>query len=248
PGFLGRYLPRWGALLSWLDVSPHLLFGKAFPMGHLHSRQELPRVRGQLSRFAWLLDHGRDLYWTPEGGLGLDGHFGPFRAGLFRVVQGSRADLHLVPIAVFYDFMTTLRTRCFVRIGPEQRIDRAVTRQQFERQAREAILRQVTVNVGHLAAVIIDELPPDARLSRTELERRLRDRAKCYRGAGLALDPRLSSPRGLHRRAGQFLAYAQRQDILRHDGCTWRVAQGKQHPAMAYVFNEISEVAHLLNA
>ena len=247
PGFLGQYLPNWRGLVSWIDVGPHLLFGKAFPMGHLHGRRELRRIRGQISRFAWLLDHGRDLFWTPEGGLGLDGHFGRFRAGLFRVVQESRAELNLVPIAVFYDFMTTLRTRCFVRIGPEQHIDRAIGRQQFEQQAREAILRQITVNVGHLAATIIHELPPHARLSRAELEQRLRDCARRYRSAGLALDPRLTSGHGFHRRAGQFLAYAQRQGILRHEGCTWCVAQGEQHPAIAYAFNEISEVSHLLD-
>ena len=248
PGFLGAYLGRWRWLLSRLDVSPHMHLLKAFPMGHLNSRRELPRVREQLSRFAWLLDHGRDLYWTPEGGLTLDGHFGRFRAGLFRVVQQSHADLHLLPIAVFYDFMTTLRTRCFVRIGPELCIDRSLNRTAFERLARQAILSQMTVNVGHLAGLVLRDLPPGARLSRPELDARVKQHARRCREAGLALDPRLTAQGSFRRRMGQFLAYAERQNILRRERDGWIEALGEQHHEMVYALNEISEVQALLEA
>ena len=247
-GFLARYIrhPLLRALLGWIDVNPHMRFLKIFPIGHLTSRRELPRIRQQLRRLGALLDEGRDLYWTPEGGLGLDGHFGRVRAGLYRLIQESQAEPVLLPLAVCYDFMTTVRTRCFVRIGPELRLDRTYGRVELERLAREAILRQMTLNVGHLMGAVLRGLPPGGCLSRAELEDRVRAQGRRLRDAGLYLDPRLTVHASFGRRVRHFLGYAERHGILRREGQLWRKELGEQHPQMVYALNELADLEPLL--
>ena len=246
-GFLTRYARHsWlHRLLGWIDVRPHMHLLKAFPIGHLTTRQDLPRLRAQLKRFAWLLDHGRDLYWTPEGGLTVDGHFGRIRAGLYRVIQQTEAELTLLPIAVFYDYMTTLRTRCFVRIGPEVAVDRSLSRPQIEELARRSILSQMTANIGHLMAAVLRDMPDGAAVSVAELEALVSEQARRFRQSGLCLDPRLTMRSSFRRRLRHFLGYAERQDILRRDGARWFKGLGERHPEMVYVLNELADVEPL---
>lgn len=244
-GFLQRYL-HWpwpfGPLLARISVKPHLHLLKAFPIGYLTQRDQLGHIQAQLRRFARLLDSGRDLYWTPEGGLALDGHLERFRAGLYRVIEDSHAPLRLLPMAVFYDFMTTLRTRCFVRIGSEIVVDRSIPRSELERQARMAILCQMTLNIGHLAAALLRDLPAHSELSYEEIAQLLRHRAGTYRAAGLALDPRLTMRWSFGPRLKQFLGYARRQGILKEETGRWKIGLGIRHPEMRYVLNELTEV------
>jgi 1-acyl-sn-glycerol-3-phosphate acyltransferase len=244
PGFLEAYLgrPRSGGLLSKLTVRATLQLLKTYPMGYVTHRSDMPRIEAQLRRFAGLLDRGRDLYWTPEGGLGLDGHMDRFRAGFYRLVRASHAPLSVLPVAVFYDFMTTLRTRCFIRFGPELEVDRGLGKAALELQAREAILRQMTINAGHLAAAALRELPADARLTRSELEDHLRQQARRFRVRGLVLDPRLSMRWTFSRRIGQLLRYTEREGILDREGSHWRVGLGVEHPEMRYVLNELADL------
>ncbi|HEX6513540.1 MAG TPA: lysophospholipid acyltransferase family protein [Chloroflexota bacterium] len=243
-GFLDRYFgwPRMRRLFSWLTVKPYLFIMKVYPIGYVITRADLPRIEGQLARFADLLGRGRDLYWTPEGGLSADGRLGHFRAGFYRLVRASHAPLRILPVTLCYDFMTTLRTRCSVRFGPEFEVDRSLPKQALERLARRAILQQLTLNVGHLAAATLRDLPPGVELSRLQLERRLLDHARRYRQAGLALETRLTMGWTFRRRTAQFLGYALRQGILERAGGGWRAAQGLDHPEMRYVINELSEL------
>jgi 1-acyl-sn-glycerol-3-phosphate acyltransferase len=244
PGFLDGYL-GWRPLrnlLRRLTVRAPLHLLKTYPMGYVTRRSDMPRIEGQLRRFAALLDHGRDLYWTPEGGLGLDGRLDRFRAGFYRLVKASAAPLRILPVAVFYDFMTTLRTRCFIRFGPEIVIDRSLGKAQLEQQARRAIVCQMTINAGHLAAAALRRLPAGTVLSRADLERLLLSEARRFRHAGLALDPRLTMRWTFKARVGQLLRYVRREGILEAAGNgNWRLAKGIGHPEMQYVLNELSD-------
>ncbi len=240
PDFLEGYL-HWRGPFR-LSVRAPLRLIKAYPMGYVTRRSDLPRIEAQLQTFGDLLDRGRDLYWTPEGGLSLDGRLGRFRAGFYRVVQASQAQLRMLPAAIFYDFMTTLRTRCFIRFGPELPIDRSLGKAALEQQARTAILRQMTINAGHLAAAVIRDLAADDVLSRRELERRLVQHARRLHRAGLPLDGRLTMGWTFRRRVGQLLGYLRRQGILVQDGDLRRLGAGMAHPEMQYVGNELLEV------
>jgi len=251
PGFVGGYL---GArrplrkLLARLTVRATLHLLKTYPMGYVTSRSDMPRIEGQLRRFANLLDHGRDLYWTPEGGLSRDGHIGRFRAGFYRLVKASHAPLRILPAAVFYDFMTTLRTRCFIRFGPEIVLDRALGKAQLEQQARRAIVCQMTINAGHLAAAALRQLPSGALLTRPRIELLLLSEARRLRAAGLALDPRLTMRWRFRARIGQFLRYARREGILEESGNgRWKIAAGLQHREMQYVLNELTDAETILD-
>jgi 1-acyl-sn-glycerol-3-phosphate acyltransferase len=240
PDFLEAYLGWRGPLR--LELRGPLRFLKAYPMGYVRGRADLPRVEAQLRKFASLLDRGRDLYWTPEGGLSLDGRLERFRAGFYRIVQMSRAPLRILPAAIFYDYMTSTRTRCFIRFGPEISVDRSLAKPALEQQARVAILRQMTLNAGHLMAAVLRELPPDAEVDRDELEQRLLAHARRYRAAGLALDGRLMRHGSFRLRVSRLLQYLRRQGILGWDGRVWRVGRGMEHKEMRYVVNELLEV------
>jgi len=244
PDFLEEYLGWRGPLR--LNARGPLRFLKAYPMGYVRTRADLPRVEGQLRRFASLLDRGRDLYWTPEGGLSLDGRLERFRAGFYRIVRMSRAPLHLLPAAIFYDYMTTTRTRCFIRFGPEIPVDRSLSKSALEQQARRAILSQMTVNAGHLMAAVLRDLPPGARLTREEIEHKLLAHARHYRAAGLPLDGRLIRHGSFRRRVSKLLQYLQRQRILAFDGRYWGVYEGMDHKEMRYVLNELLETESAL--
>ncbi|MFI5267515.1 MAG: 1-acyl-sn-glycerol-3-phosphate acyltransferase [Chloroflexota bacterium] len=249
PGFLDSYL-GWRPLHKLLSRLPlratlHLL--KTYPMGYVTTRADMPRIEGQLGRFANLLDHGRDLYWTPEGGLGLNGHLDRFRAGFYRLVKASHTPLRILPAAVFYDFMTTLRTRCFIRFGPEIILDRSLGKGQLEQQARRAIVCQMTINAGHLAAAAFRRLPPGTLLTRAELDSLLLSEARRFRQAGLALDPRLTMRWTFRGRVGQLLRYMRREGILEDAGNgRWKLATGIQHREMQYVLNELTDAEAML--
>jgi 1-acyl-sn-glycerol-3-phosphate acyltransferase len=244
PGFLAYLsLPgALGALSRKLHIAPHLRLLKAYPMGYLTGRKHLPRIQAQLNHFSSLIDRGRDLYWTPEGGLGQDGHLEPFRAGFYRIVAGSRADVRIVPMAVVYDFMTSGRTRCFVRLGPELAVDRSLGRKAVEQQARLGILRQLTLDAGHLAAAVLRELPPGAGPRLEDFESSFIAHARRYRRLGVALDPRLTMRWTLPRRLRQLHAYAHEQGIWDVQAGRVLVRQGLDHPRMRYVLNELLDI------
>jgi 1-acyl-sn-glycerol-3-phosphate acyltransferase len=237
PDFLDFYL-HWR---SSLRVAGVLRLLKCYPMGYVRSRSDLPRIESQLRTFAWLLDHGRDVYWTPEGGLSVDGRLGRFRAGFHRLVRGSRVPLRILPVAIFYDFTTTGRTRCSIRFGPELAVDRSLGKSALEEQARTAILRQTTINAGHLAAAALRDPGAHADFTGSALNAALVEHARRLAGAGLPLDPRLRSRRGFARRVDGLLAYLVREGVLAQSNDLLRPARGLNHPGMRYVLNELQE-------
>ncbi|MDE3077551.1 MAG: 1-acyl-sn-glycerol-3-phosphate acyltransferase, partial [Chloroflexota bacterium] len=244
PRFLAEYV-AWPALLkpaiARLNLSPVVTLLKGQPVGYLTSRKELPRIRRQLAHLIDLLERGNDVYWTPEGGRTLDGRFGRVRAGLHRIIRECRAPLAIRPVAIFYDFATSARTRCFIRFGPELWVDPSWSRTIIERKVRDAVLRQMTVSLGHVAAGALSALPQP--FGREQLDAQLRQGVAAHRARGHFLDPRLTSSAGsFRRRVDEFLAYAGRQNILVADRDGWRLSEGLGHPGMAYLLNELAEI------
>ena len=245
PEFLAAYLqafPRLRPMVRQLRCAGPIRLLKAYPMGMLRARSDYHRIEGQLTVFARLLDRGRDLYWTPEGGLTLDGHLERFRAGLWRIIERSRTPLELLPVGVIYDFMTTGRTRCFISIGAPLAVDRARSRHEIEQAARRAILRQMTVNAGHLLAAALRDLPEGATLPRTAFEARLLAEGRRLHALGYTLDGRLTVPFLRSRRFRQLFGYARKQHILASKDGSWRVAEGLANHQVRYALNELYDI------
>ncbi len=245
PGFLANFIRLPGVPGEWLaklDLSPVIRLLKAYPMGMLRSRADHARMQGQLTGFAQVLDRGHDLYWAPEGGLGLDGHLEPFRAGLHRVVEASHAELRILPVSIVYDFMTSGRTRCAIRIGPEFAYERSWSRRELDDRVRRALLHQMTLNVGHVMAAVLREWPAGVARSLDGVEVAAHTHVRRLAAMGVPLDGRLSMRWTFRRRLRQFLAYARKNGVLQFDGRDWRVAQGLAHPKMRYVRNELEDV------
>ncbi len=243
PNFLAEYgnlPPLLKATVGRLKLGPIITLLKGYPIGYLTSRRDLMRVRQQLTVFVNLLERGRDVYWTPEGGLSLDGSFGRFRAGLHRLVSDCRAPLHIRPAAIFYDFTTSGRTRCFIRFGPELTPDQSWDRANTENRIRRAVLDQMTVNAGHLLAKALGQLP--AHFTDDQLRLQLRQSQAAYQSKGHAIDPRLTSAATFEHRIRELTSYAEQKGILRADTDGWQVERGLSHPDMRYELHELAEI------
>ncbi|MGH8125991.1 MAG: hypothetical protein ACREPK_09120 [Rhodanobacteraceae bacterium] len=109
-------------------------------------------IDAQLAHFAQRLDHGRCVYFSPEGTISMTGRFGRVRAGCFRLARMSRSAPWVQPMALSYDTLAPGRSRVLVRIGRRFRADLALDRGAFDSALRRAILSLVTITPSHLLA------------------------------------------------------------------------------------------------
>lgn len=109
-------------------------------------------VAKQLEHFAKRLDHGRVVYFAPEGSISMDGHFARIRDGFFWLVHHAVVAPWIQPMAMGYDTLGPGRSRVVVNIGRAFRADRTLARRQFDIALRDAVLRLVPITASHLLA------------------------------------------------------------------------------------------------
>ncbi|HEX7348627.1 MAG TPA: hypothetical protein VF264_03110 [Rhodanobacteraceae bacterium] len=109
-------------------------------------------VATQLKHFAARLDHGRVVYFAPEGSISLNGHFARVRGGFFQLVQATVVSPWIQPMAIGYDTLGPGRSRVVVNVGRAFRADRTLDRRQFDAALRAAVLRLVPITASHLLA------------------------------------------------------------------------------------------------
>lgn len=109
-------------------------------------------VDAQLAHFARRLDHGDCVYFSPEGTISMDGHFGRTRAGFFRLAHLAAKPPWIQPMALGYDTLAAGRSRVVVRIGERFRADTTLHRRAFDAALRGTILRLAPVTPSHLLA------------------------------------------------------------------------------------------------
>ena len=126
-------------------------------------RKLLPAFRAvvdaQLAHFANRIDRGCCVYFSPEGTISTDGHFGRIREGFFRLVRTTRAPPWIQPMAIGYDTLASGRSRVVIRIGERFRADTSLDRRAFDMSLRRAILDNVPITPSHLLARFLSHGP-----------------------------------------------------------------------------------------
>jgi 1-acyl-sn-glycerol-3-phosphate acyltransferase len=144
-------------------------------------------VDAQLANFADRLDHGRSVYFAPEGTISLDGHFSRIRGGCHRLVRLAGSAPLILPVALGYDTLGPGRPRVVVRIGTGFRADPGEARRAFDARLRDAILALAPITTSHLLARFLLRGP--AVFTQDELIDWLVRARDHLRGAQRSLDP-----------------------------------------------------------
>lgn len=109
-------------------------------------------VDAQLAHFARRLDRGCCVYFSPEGTISMDGHFGRTREGLFRLVHLAVRQPWIQPMALGYDTLGPGRSRVVIRIGQRFRANITHDRRAFDGALRDTVLQLAPVTPSHLLA------------------------------------------------------------------------------------------------
>lgn len=116
-------------------------------------------IGAQLAHFAHRLDRGCCVYFSPEGTISTDGHFGRIRAGFFRLVRIAAAPPWIQPMALGYDTLAPGRSRVVIHIGRRFRADATLDRRTFDAALRRAVLDGVPITPSHLLARFLSRGP-----------------------------------------------------------------------------------------
>lgn len=116
-------------------------------------------VTAQLRGFAALLDAGHSVYFSPEGVISGDGHFGRVRAGLRRICRLTAVLPPLLPVALSYDGLGPGRLRVIMQVGELLKTPDTTEIATFPTTVRSAILNLLHVNPSHLLAAYLSAGP-----------------------------------------------------------------------------------------
>jgi hypothetical protein len=168
---------------------------------------------------AWLA-RGGSIYSAPEGGFSPDGALGPITSGFHRLLKLSPSDTRVVPICIFYDFMTVGRRHMFVDLAPA--IERAP---EMPRAVMDARLRRSWLEAGRFTCtqlasgfLVRASRAAVSTFTTAELVDALVDQATNLAGLGRHVDARLLRRRRAGRLARGYLAFAERHHLVRREG------------------------------
>jgi hypothetical protein len=245
-------------LLTWryhLPLQPYI--GQDIFIGQARRRAErrtIEAVKRTLADQAEWLWQGGSIYSAPEGKFSPDGHFSPITGGFHRVLRAAPAETRVIPIAITYDFITTGQMRVFVDLAPA--IEHAPTREPhaFNASLRNAWRQAARFSATQLGAGFVAS-QAGTIFSTQDFVRAVQQRAQALAQAGRHVDARLCSPASARGHAGNFLAFARRQGIVRRArGRRWEALPPRPMPhiplgqvgypqaPLAYALNELEEL------
>lgn len=182
-------------------------------------RKLLPAFRAvvdvQLAHFASRIDRGGCVYFSPEGTISMDGHFGRIRAGFFRLVHTTRAPPWVQPMALGYDTLAPGRSRVVIRIGERFRADTSLDRRAFDAALRRRILDTVPITPSHLLARFLSHGPQD--FTARDLGKWLTRGIATLHARDASLDP-LFARTDLQQLASERLRWLQRKRLVARGG------------------------------
>jgi 1-acyl-sn-glycerol-3-phosphate acyltransferase len=191
-------------------------------------------VQRQLTHFANRLDQGHCVYFAPEGGISMDGHFARVRAGFYQLSCTARTAPWIQPMALGYDTLAPGRSRVVLGIGESFRADVAASRREFDANLRRAVLALVPITPSHLLARFLLHGP--RTFTPDDLAGWLRRSHEALENNGVALDP-LFKRVPIDRLASRRLHWLARKQLVARDGndfrntCPRGAAPGWRKPA-----------------
>ena len=144
-------------------------------------------VDAQLAHFANRLDSGCCVYFSPEGTISMNGHFGRVREGLHRLAHLTATPPWIQPMALGYDTLAPGRSRVVIRIGRHFRADPSLDRRAFDATLRRAVLDLVPITPSHLLARFLSHGPQ--RFAAHDLDEWLAHSVASLREREASLDP-----------------------------------------------------------
>lgn len=204
-------------------------------------------IDAQLGHFAERLNRGRCVYFSPEGTISKDGHFGRTRGGFFRLARMAASPPWIQPMAMGYDVLAAGRTRVVIHVGERFRADTALDRHAFDATLRRAVLGLVPITPSHLLARFLLHGP--TWFTREELAGWLARGVPAVRTAHPSLDPLFAS-QGLRSLADQRLRWLERKRLALRVGdrfrntCARDAEPGWRTPAnvVRYLDNNLSDL------
>lgn len=176
-------------------------------------------VDAQLAHFSRRIDRGGCVYFSPEGTISMDGHFGRIRAGFYRLARTTTTPPWIQTMALGYDSLAAGRTRVVIHVGKRFRADTTLDRRAFDAALRRAVLDTVPITPSHLLARF---------LSHTRMPFATRDLGEwltrgiaTLRRGGTTLDP-LFARTDMHALVAERLRWLRRRKLVRRDGAGFR--------------------------
>ena len=204
-------------------------------------------IASQLRDFAGRLDDGHSVYFSPEGVISVDGHFGRVRAGLRQLCRIAAVPPRLLPVALSYDGLGPGRLRVIMQVGELLECPDVTDTGRFCAAVRHAVLELVAVNPSHLLAAYLSVGP--TQFSTREFGDWLRRALELIAHRGLKIDPRIAVH--MHDAAlEKRLHWLRRKRILGFERGRWRslwprhTPAGWQSPArqVAYFINVFNDL------
>lgn len=204
-------------------------------------------IEAHLAHFAERLNRGRCVYFSPEGTISKDGHFGRTRGGFFRLARMAASPPWIQPMAMGYDVLAAGRTRVVIRVGERFRADTALDRRAFDATLRRAVLDLVPLTPSHLLAHFLLHGPTS--FTREELAGWFVRCLRSLRVVHPSVDPLFASL-GPNNLADQRLRWLERKRLVLRAGAGFRntcardVEPGWRTPAnvVRYLDNNLSDL------
>ena len=205
-------------------------------------------VDSQLANFARRLDHGRSVYFAPEGTISMDGRLSRIRGGCYRLVRMAESTPRILPVALGYDTLGPGRSRVVVRIGTGFLADPGQDRRAFDARLRHAMLALAPITPSHLLARFLLRGP--VLFTQDELADWLVRALDNLHDAQRSLDP-LFAQRGVADVAGERIRWLEgkgllvRRGALFHNACPRDADPGWRTPAnvVRYLDNNLTDLA-----
>ena len=204
-------------------------------------------VDAQLAHFADRLDSGCCVYFSPEGTISMNGHFGRVREGLHRLAHLTATPPWIQPMALGYDTLAPGRSRVVIRIGRHFRADPSLDRRAFDATLRRAVLDLVPITPSHLLARFLSHGPQ--RFAAHDVDEWLAHSVASLRERGASLDPLFARVRQQDLAVGRLRWLRQKRRVAR-EGDDFRnivprdAEPGWRKPAsvVRYLDNSLSDI------
>ena len=220
-------------------------------------RRMIARIKDSFTELNSWISSGGSLFGSPEGQLSPDGKVSPINSSLHRILRHMPSDMRIAPISTMYDFMTVGRIRIFVDFAPTIENAPLMPLHELDTRLRLAWLRSARITSTQLASGFLLNAVRDGLSSVTldDVVDNMYHQAVSLANAGRNVDEYLLARNQTRKRALNFLAYAERHELIRRIGTyTWELTLnetaiqvrprevGYDQSPLVYAWNELQDI------
>ena len=244
---------RYQSALQYYYSSEILVLSMRRPL----ERRMIARIKESIIELNTWVSSGGSLFGSPEGQLSPDGKVSSINSGLHRILRYSPSDMKIVPISIMYDFMTVGRMRIFIDFAPTIENASRLPSSELDSRLRLAWLRSARITSTQLASGFLVNAEREGLSSFTvdDVVDNVYHQAVKLAKAGRNVDQYLLTLNQTRKRALGFLAYAERNKLIRRIGKgTWTPTfneaaiqvrpreVGYDQSPLIYAWNELQEI------